>query len=235
MKIVSLVSRTIWTRDVIRRVFSRPVPVWIDHIGPAGRSAWVISNCRHPIWVISSIESLYLLLITSFIIKEHLQTMLINAHGRTWKVADPILLAGSRRYRKLFSWRSFSHMTETLMSKIIRYFFWYILGAKVWAGSRRKILENARNLKAGIQWRIIWLDFSSARKCQELGRAGSQVLSADSRFKVPRNFRWVPTENSFSPTNPSPWKSLEYFNLLQYWGSHLGLLPYSGLISYSLK
>ena len=36
---------------------------------------------------------------------------------------------------------------------------WYILGREVQAESRRKTPENARNLEAGIQWRILWLDF----------------------------------------------------------------------------
>ena len=164
--------------------------------------------------------------------------MVINAHGTTWKVADPILLAGSRNYRKLFSWCSFSSVTETLMSKTTQYFFWYLLGREVWAESRRKTSENARNLEAGIQWRILWLDFFSARNCQGLGRASSRVRSTDSRFKVPNNFRWVLTENSFFTTDlspPPPPKSMEYFDLLQYWWSHLGLLPYWGLISYSLE
>ena len=53
--------------------------------------------------------------------------MVINAYERTWKVAHPILLAGSTNYRKLFSWHSFSRGAEILMSKTIWYFFWYIL------------------------------------------------------------------------------------------------------------
>ena len=127
----------------------------------------------------------------------------LSMHGRTWKVADPILLAGSTNYRKLYSWRSFSRATETLMSKTTRYFFWYILGREVRVGSRRETSENARKLEAEIQWRILWLDFSSARNCQELGKAGSRVWSSDSRFKVPSNFRWVLTENSLFSMDPS--------------------------------
>ena len=130
--------------------------------------------------------------------------MAINAHGRTWKAAGPILLAGSRNYRKLFSWRSFSRVAETLMSKTTRYIFWYILGREVRVGFRRKTPENARNLEARIHWRILLLDISSARNCQELGKAGSRVRSPDSCIKVPSNFWWVMTENSSFATDPSP-------------------------------
>ena len=167
-----------------------------------GEPVTVISNFSYLIWILSYIESLYLLLKTCCIINEHMQNMVINAHGRTWKVADPILIVGSRNYRKLFSWRSFSRVAETLMSKTTQYLFWYILSREVWAGSRRKTPENARNLEAEIQWRILWLDFSSARNCQELGRAGSRVRPPDSSFKVLSNFRSVLTENSFFPTDP---------------------------------
>ena len=179
--------------------------------------------------VIFSTESLYLLLKTCFIIKEDLQNRVINAHGRTWKITDPILLVGCRNYRRIFSWRSFSSAAETVMSKPTRCFFWYLLGREVWAGSRRKILENARNMEAGIQWRILWLDFSFARNCQELGRAGSRVRSMDSRFKVPGNFRWVLTENSFFPTDPPP--SPKIHGILQFvavLGKSLGAITLLG-------
>ena len=120
------------------------------------------------------------------------------------------MLAGSTNYRKLFSWRSFSRMAKTLMSKTTRNFFWYILGREIRAGSRRKIPENARNLEAKTQWKILWLDFSSARSCQEFGKISSRVRSMDSGFKVPRNFRWVLTENSLFPTDPLPGMDTPY-------------------------
>ena len=91
--------------------------------------------------------------------------MAINAHGRTWKVVDPILLAGSRNYRKLFSWCSFSRVAETVMSKPTRYFFWYLLGREVWARSRRKTPEMLGTWK---------------QKSSE----GSQDIRSDGRIQV---------------------------------------------------
>ena len=202
----------------------QPVGFFLDRTGPA----WIINNFSHLIWVISSTESLYLLLKTCFMITEQLQNMVINAYGRTWKVADPILLDRSINYRKIFSCRSCSRVTETLMSKTTRYFFWYILRRQVWAGFRRKILANARNLEARIQWRILWLDFFSAHNCQELGRAGSRVRSTDPCFRVPSNFRWVLTENSFFPTELFPSKIHGMPQFAAVLGKSLGALYHMG-------
>ena len=135
--------------------------------------------------------------------------MVINAHGRTWKVADPILLADLETI-ETFSWRSFSRVAETLMSKTTRYSsdVSQVKKSEPDHGEKhRKMLETWKQGSSEGSYDWILPPPVTARNVAKPAVVYDQWIPAS---KFPEISGEVLTENSYFPNRIFPRKFMEY-------------------------